>query len=408
MASRNHFPFTEAKVRALPTPATGRAWWYDTKARGLCVCKTPTGAASFYFYKWHNGKPKRELVGKFPDLSVQQARDAAETRLGAIAAGGDPFEERRSRRREPTLVELFAHWMIHARAHKRPKSYNEDERQYNALLKPWAGRRLSTIRKTDVQELHAHIGRENGIYMSNRLLALLSAMFGKADDIGYRGGNPCKGVTKFKETSRDRWLQADELQRFFAALETEPNRDVRDYFIVSLFSGARKSNVLAMRWEDVNLNTALWRIPGEDAKAGQPIVIPLVEPLVVLLRERLARNGTSPWVFPNSRGDHMAEPRGAWSRIIARAEITDVRPHDLRRTLGSWQAMTGATLLIIGKMLGHRAQVTTAIYARLDVNPVRMAAERAIGAMLAAGGQTKLLEAHSAPHTEGSSDEANG
>ena len=390
---KNRFPFTEAKLRALPTPAAGRSWWYDTKARGLAVCRMHTGATSFYFYKWHDGQPKRELLGKFPDVTVQQARDAAETRLGKIAAGEDPFEQRRTRRQEPTLADLFAHWMIHAKAHKRPKSYGEDERQYNALLKPWAGRRLGTIKKADVQELHARVGRENGTYMANRLLALLSAMFGKADDIGYRGGNPCKGITKFKEISRDRWLQGDELQRFFAALETEPNRDVRDYFLVSLFAGARKGNILSMRWADVNLDTGLWRIPGEDAKAGQPIVIPLVEPLVALLRERHARNGTSPWVFPNRKGNHMAEPRGAWSKIIKRAEISDVRPHNLRRTLGSWQAMTGATLPIIGKMLGHRAQVTTAIYARLDVNPVRVAAERAVGAMLEAGGQTKLLAA---------------
>ena len=370
MATRkNRFPFTEAKVRALPTPATGRSWWYDTKARGLAICRMHTGATSFYFYKWHDGKPKRELLGKFPDLTVQQARDAAETRLGKIAAGEDPFEQRRTRRQEPTLAELFAHWMIHAKAHKRPKSYGEDERQYNALLKSWANRRLSTIHKSDVQALHSKIGigwdeqvkdktiHRGGTYMANRLLALLSAMFNRADDLGYRGSNPCKGITKFKETSRDRWLQGDELQRFFAALETEPDRDVRDYFVLALFSGARKGNILSMRWADVNLDTALWRIPGEDAKAGQPIIIPLVEPLVVLLRDRHARNGTSPWVFPKRKGhDHMAEPRGAWSKIIARAKIDNVRPHDLRRTLGSWQAMTGATLPIIGKMLGHRAR----------------------------------------------------
>ena len=173
MASKeNRFPFTEAKIKALPTPETGRAWWYDTKARGLAVCKTPTGATSFYFYKWHNGRPARMLLGKFPQTTVDQARRAAETAIGTIAAGGDPHEQRRTRRQEPTLDVLFAHWMLHAKAHKRQKSCSEDDRQFNAFLKPWGGRRLSTIRKGDVQELHAAIGRENGIYAANRLLAL--------------------------------------------------------------------------------------------------------------------------------------------------------------------------------------------------------------------------------------------
>ena len=387
-------PFTKAKLAELAAPQNRpRVFYHSRKNPGLTLCVTAAGSKTFYFYRWYDGKPHQIPLGKFGEISIEQAANRVKVLLAEIADGKDPQQERRRKREEPTLKDLFDHWLLHAKTHKRPKSYGEDERQYNALLKPWAGRKLSTIHKADIQELHSRVGRDNGIYMANRMLALLSAMFNRADDIGYCGSNPCKGVTKFKETSRDRWLQGDELKRFFAALETEPNRDVRDYFLVSLFAGARKGNILSMRWADVNLDTGLWRIPGEDAKAGQPIVIPLVEPLVALLRDRYDRNGGSTWVFPRRKGsNHMAEPRGAWSEIIKRANISDVRPHDLRRTLGSWQAMTGATLPIIGKMLGHRAQVTTAIYARLDVSPVRIAAERAVDAMLAAGGQKKLLD----------------
>jgi len=385
------FAFTKTRLMGLPVPDAGRVVYHDAQTPGLILRITERGQRSFSFYKKVRGRPVRWLLGTFPAMTVEQARTACRVTSGAVAQGKDIQGERQAARHEQTVGGLFAFWLdTHAKQHKR--TWQEDERQYNSFLKPWANRKLSSIKKADVQALHAKVGTKNGRYSANRLMALLSAMYGKADDIGYRGANPCKGITKFKETSRDRWLQGEELQRFFAALETEPNRDVRDYFLMSLFAGARKGNILSMRWVDVNLDTALWRIPGEDAKAGQPIVIPLVEPLVALLRDRHARNGTSPWVFPNRKGNHMAEPRGAWSQIIKRAEISDVRPHDLRRTLGSWQAMTGATLPIIGKMLGHRAQVTTAIYARLDVSPVRVAAERAVGAMITAAGGIKMIE----------------
>ena len=119
MGKASRFAFSEAKLRALPTPAAGRAWHYDTKARGLAVCKTAAGGCSFYFYKWLDGRPARLILGKFPSLSVEQARKAAETAVGEIAAGRDPEEERRAKRQQPILGELFEHWMLYARAHKR-------------------------------------------------------------------------------------------------------------------------------------------------------------------------------------------------------------------------------------------------------------------------------------------------
>ena len=91
--------------------------------------------------------------------------------------------------------------------------------------------------------------------------------------------------------------------------------------------------------------------------------------------------------FPVRAGPgHLAEPKKGWQRILARAAIADLRIHDLRRTLGSWQAKQGASLAIIGKSLSHKNQNTTAIYARLDLDPVRDSVNTATTAMMAAGG----------------------
>ncbi|MBF0143626.1 MAG: site-specific integrase [Magnetococcales bacterium] len=117
-------------------------------------------------------------------------------------------------------------------------------------------------------------------------------------------------------------------------------------------------------------------------KNKTPLTIPLV-PEVVEILSRLKEGATSERVFPapKSATGHLVEPRKAWERILARAGIVDARIHDLRRTLGSWMAIGGASLPVIGKGLGHKSQATTAIYARLSLDPVREAMQRATGAM---------------------------
>jgi integrase len=93
------------------------------------------------------------------------------------------------------------------------------------------------------------------------------------------------------------------------------------------------------------------------------------------------------WVFPSTgKTGHLVEPKKAWKRILERADLSDLRIHDLRRSLGSWQAATGASLSIIGKSLGHKNINSTAIYARLNIDPVRESMETATSAMMVAGG----------------------
>ena len=120
-----------------------------------------------------------------------------------MSEGIDVQAARHAARHEHTIKGLWEFWLEHAQAHKR--TWKEDERKYKAFLKPWAGRRLSAIHKSDVQALHTRVGKENGHYLANRLLDLIGAMFNKARDIGYAGENPAKGIQKFREVKRDRF-----------------------------------------------------------------------------------------------------------------------------------------------------------------------------------------------------------
>ena len=388
-AESKRLAFSKSRLADLPIPEKGRVYYHDKGTRSLCFCVTAAGGKTFYLYKWGNGRPVRLPLGRFPQTTIDQARRRVKRLLADMGDGFDPQAARQEARREVTLGRLWDHWITYAKAHK--KSWPEDERQYSKFLEPWAGRRLSAIGKADVQGLHARIGRDSGHYQANRVLALLSAMFAKADEIGWSGPNPCKGIRKFREKSRDRFLQPDELPAFFDSLFQEPET-VRDFFMLALLTGVRKSNLMAMRWGQITTD-GIWRIP--DTKAGEPQRVALVRAALNILQARKETAGDSPWVFPApSRSGHLVDVKRSWERIRQRAGIPDLRIHDLRRTLGSWEAATGASLPIIGKTLGHRTASATQVYARLDTGPIREAAGKAVAAMFAAGG---LLEGPTQP-----------
>jgi integrase len=381
-SSENRLVFNKSRLSSIAPPSTGRAVYHDQKARGLCLQVTAKGTKTFYLYKWFEGKPLKHKIGRFPETTVETARKRTAALLAGMAEGKNPQAERRSARGEMVLDELLARWLADAKLRK--KTWSEDERQYNKFLKQWGKRRLSEIDSGDVVDLHAKVGEKNGPYAANRMLALLRAMFNFAmsptGSIKWKGSNPTAGIRKFREVSRDRYIEPEEMPAFFEALSHE-NETVRDYFWLALLTGARKTNLLELRWDQ--LTGGMWRIP--EPKNGEVIVLPLVEQAQNILKARRESHGDQPWVFPGpGKAGHLVEVRKAWTRICKRAGLEDLRIHDLRRTLGSWQALSGASELIIGKSLGHAAgSKATAVYARLGLDPVRASLDVATGKMIA-------------------------
>jgi integrase len=381
--AKSRFSFTKTRLESLPVPESGRVYHYDSRVPGLCLCVTFNGTKTFYLYRWANGRPTRIRIGKFPEVSIETARKKAGELNGCIAKGEDPQALRIEARQEATIGRAFVHFMeSYARHHK--KDPISDERRYARHLKRWQNRKLSAIAKREVEQWHLAIGESNGPIAANRTLVFLSSLYNRAEGIGYVGINPTRGVKRFPEKARDRFLQPDELPRFFQAVEAEPGEVYRDFFLLALFTGARRRNVEAMRWADVNLETAIWRIP--DTKSGDPVSLPLSPPALEVLKRRAEGRTDTPWVLPSTHpGKHLSEPRHAWRRICERAGLEDLWIHDLRRTLGSWQAATGASLPVIGKSLGHRdGSKATAIYARLNLDPVRQSVDKATAAMIEA------------------------
>jgi len=413
------FHFTRETIESLPNPENGqRAYYYDKKVRGLAVAVSSLGKKTFILYRKIAGRPERITIGPCTDLSIEQARGRAEQLNADIALGENPAADRRNIRDEATLQELFNTYLErHSKVFKR--TWKDDVGTFNLHLAHWKLRTISSLRKVDVATLHARIGHNHGRYAANRVVELLSSMFNKAKEWGWNGENPAEKVKAFRERRRERFMDADELRAFFKSLAEEENETIRDYILVSLLTGARRSNVQEMLWTEINWSRATWTISAEKAKADEPITVALTLPALRILETR-RKSSKSEWVFPGlGKTGHLVEPKTAWKRILNRAKeiekqdwlkanptktetdfakekpasFKDLRLHDLRRTLGSWQAATGASLPIIGKSLGHRSLAATQIYAQLNLDPVRESVNKATEAMLIAGEAAGLLGA---------------
>ena len=186
----------------------------------------------------------------------------------------------------------------------------------------------------------------------------------------------------FREQSRTRFLNADEMKRFLGALDGKDiNPTVADIVRLSLFTGARRSNCAAARSEEFDLTAGTWTVPASKSKNGQPMVLPLVPQAAKVVRARM--RDASGFLFPSyGESGHVVEVKSTWTKILAKAKLADTHFHDLRRSFGSWQAAGGASLQVIGKSLGHRHLAATEIYSRLDLSAVRKSAGDAVQAML--------------------------
>jgi integrase len=217
----------------------------------------------------------------------------------------------------------------------RNKTGKESQRRRDKYLAPWLDRKAADLTEDDAQKLHAKIARENGPIMANRVLELVRVLWRTA-----RLPVVTAGVERFRQNKRDRFLQGDELPRFFAALDAEPRPMIRDFLFLALLTGCSRSNVQAMAWADLDLDRAVWRVP--TTKNGNPVHVALVPAAVACLRQRLAdRRGDNPWVFPSwgSTG-HLVDPNARWRRVLEKAGLEDFQLHDLRRSLGSWATIT--------------------------------------------------------------------
>ncbi len=317
------------------------------------------------------------------------ARIAAQVIDAALVQGRDPLEQKRKERAELTLGALFDNYLENY-AKERCETWQEMARTFKRNFGDWRNKKLSSLKKIDVQTRINKLGGCGQFpHKANRAHDDLRALMEWGLKKGlWSGENPCIGIDRFKTQSRERFISRDELGSFFQALKkvckTEIQLTVRDYILLSLMTGARQSNVLEMKWDQVDFDLGLWRIP--KTKHGESHTIPLTQFALELLNARFQEK-RSEWVFPGKKpGSHLVEPKSTWTAVLEEAELKDLRIHDLRRTLGSYMAIGNQSVQIIGKALGHKSMTSTQVYARLANDPVRQGMEKAQVEIFSAAG----------------------
>lgn len=411
----SRFSFKKSILTMLPLPAPkARATYHDTKEPGLQLRVTCTGKKTFSYVYRCDGLQQRFTIGSFPSISVEQAQSATQKLKARITMGENPAAARRQGKEdaqaELTLEQAFNCYYndylvpegkrtAEALRDEFPRFFGQvpsGQKKLHGREKTkaqggvrWERRKLSSITAVDVRRMMLSLKDGIGPRTANRAMAMLKAIYNKMIAWHlYDGPNPCEdnSIKKFAsgEQSRSRYLQGEELPRFFAVLATM-DETFQDFVVLSLTTGARRQNILSMRWRDIQIEhePQIWTIPGKQSKNGESLVIPLTTQAINILKRRKgAASPDATFVFPAAgKSGHMSTPKRKWKALLDAAGIEDLRIHDLRRSLGSWQINTGASLAIVGKSLGHRSSSATLVYARLQVDPVRDAMERAWGAM---------------------------
>lgn len=288
---------TEARIQA--TKSTSEpVYVYDLDVPGLTIRATSGGIRTFVLVKKIAGRARRITLGRWPGLKLSGARTAATRILGEIAAGGDPIERREAARRQAETCNDF--WPTYLKHIKRQnRTWQRDENRWSNDIAPFIGRKpIASITTADCQKIVDHAGRTKPVE-ANRIAALMGAFFAQALKSERATKNPARGLSRYEETPRDRFLSSAEVQAFLGACEKAPE-PWGSFFALLLWTGARKGAVMAMKWSDVNLDNAVWHIPAAIAKNKKVATIPLVAPAIAILRRRLAVRDNSAWVFPAS------------------------------------------------------------------------------------------------------------
>jgi len=323
-----------------------------------------TGRRTFFVRYRANGKRRRVTLGRYPILSLADARDRAKAVLFDVIQGNDPAADIYSRRVAETFGELAELYLErHAKPNKAPTSYREDKRQLDKdLLPAWKDRKAAEISRGAVLDLLDSIMDRGAPVMANRTLALISRVFTFGIERGVVESNPAYRVKPpSKERSRQRVLSEEEIKAFWKALAGQTPL-MAATFKLRLLTAQRGIEVLSMR--KVDLDGSWWTVPAEVSKTGEAHRVPLSpQAMAVLAAEGLS--GQLEWVFPSprARGGHLLSVQKAAAEIRTAAGF-HFTPHDLRRTTATHIARLGVSRFIIGRILNHAERGITSIYDR--------------------------------------------
>jgi len=354
---------------------------WDNTLPGFGVRVKPSGVRSYIIqYRNRNTSTSRRLtIGQHgPLLTLDQAKKQARAMLADAMRGEDPVEIRKTARRAPSIADLAVDYLErHAVPKKRPKSVRDDRAMLDNIILPKLGaKKVDAIGRRDVEAIQ--VGMKDRPYQANRVLSLLSKMFNLAIEWKWRPDNPAKGIERYQEQKRERWLSDEELRHLCAVLDEHPNTRAANAVRLQLLTGARLGEVLTSRKEDFDLHRGIWTKPSHQTKQKRTEHLPLSAQALILVTLIIETSDAgSPFLFPgNKPGQPLREIKKFWSVVLREAGIVNYRRHDNRHTYASHLVSSGLSLEIVGRLLGHTTATTTKRYAHLADDPLRAATDQ--------------------------------
>jgi len=367
-----HALITEKLLKKLQPPPRGSRIVYDRELRGFGLRVTAAGVKAFVLNYHVSGRERRYTIGRWPEVAAEMGRAEALRLRELLRQGYDPLAERERARGVPTMADLAQDYLRrHAEPFKRPLSIRDDRRLLQALILPRLGRlQVSAVTRADIENLHRELGSTP--VQSNRVLALLSKMFSLAIQWGWVRDNPARGVAKYQEQPRERWLQTQELARLQNVLEKERDQNQANAVRLIELTGARKGEVLSARWDQFDLEGGVWTMPAHTTKQKRIHHVPLSPPALGLLRG-MREWASGDFLFPGEKDGHLGDVKKFWKKVTQAAGLEGVHVHDLRHTFASHLVSAGVPLASVGALLGHTQARTTERYAHLADGVLRQA-----------------------------------
>lgn len=360
-------------------PGRNKIDYFDQACIGLVMEVRARGGTYAYRFRDDHGRQRQVKIANVGDITPSEARKIAQRLKSQAITGRNPAQERKDKRRIPTVAELSVRYLDYARTYKR--SHDIDERYLRIHLLPRYGRRhLDELDQTEIMDwLASKVAGGYAQATVNRWQVILSHMLRMSKKWGlWDGPNPLEGV-KQKECNNaiERYLSPAETARLKRAVDRSPNTQLKHIVALLLLTGCRKRELLDSQWSHFDLERKVWRIP--TSKSGRARHVPLSEQALAVLNA-VPRFPDCPWVLPNPRTRKpFTSVFHSWDRARREAHLPDFRMHDARHTHASQLVNSGQSLYIVSSVLGHAQMKSSQRYAHLDsavlLNAVNAAAE---------------------------------